>query len=367
MSNFSLVGTPNSPFLAWFAAGLKSEFLNREYYFSDEKEDDIRLVFHFIDTKKPRALRRKAQATFVISVLETKDHSPEENNATILKSAYPFLVRTLSNHLIYISHLEQESTIYFITPEQGCYSISYNHGEEDGLFPRIYQRLEPLASSQLVINNEFLPDLPEDLWNGDTITQKLSHSGRKLDEMNLLPAPFPLKELVSERDLRHINKLYGIGGLSYGNLSSRRNENTFWMSASGVNKANMKVVGQDMLLIKGYDTKKNAMQISIPPEIVAKRASVDAIEHWMIYTEHPDVGAIVHIHAWMDGVKATEINYPCGTLQLAENVAELIRQSENPSEACIGLKNHGLTITGRDLDDIFERIEGRIIPQVPMT
>jgi len=33
----------------------------------------------------------------------------------------------------------------------------------------------------------------------------------------------------------------------------------------------------------------------------------------------------------------------------------------------VGLRNHGLTITGRSLRDIFERIEGRIIPQVPMT
>jgi len=98
-----------------------------------------------------------------------------------------------------------------------------------------------------------------------------------------------------------------------------------------------------------------------------RRASVDAIEHWMIYTNHPEVGAIVHIHAWMEGVPTTEINYPCGTLQLAKAVAEQIIRAEDPSRAVVGLKNHGLTITGRDLDDIFERIEGKIIPQVPMS
>jgi ribulose-5-phosphate 4-epimerase/fuculose-1-phosphate aldolase len=108
------------------------------------------------------------------------------------------------------------------------------------------------------------------------------------------------------------------------------------------------------------------MRISVPPHIQPKRASVDAIEHWMIYQEHPDVGAIVHVHAWMDGVKATEINYPCGTIELARTVAQLVRESDNPAQAVIGLKNHGLTITGRDLEDIFERIEGRIIPRVPM-
>jgi ribulose-5-phosphate 4-epimerase/fuculose-1-phosphate aldolase len=53
--------------------------------------------------------------------------------------------------------------------------------------------------------------------------------------------------------------------------------------------------------------------------------SVDAIEHWMIYREHPDVGAIVHVHGWIDGTTSTEVNYPCGTEQLACAVAELVR------------------------------------------
>jgi len=73
------------------------------------------------------------------------------------------------------------------------------------------------------------------------------------------------------------------------------------------------------------------------------------------------------VHAWMDGVPQTEINYPCGTYELAKAVAEKVREAPDPTRAVVGLKNHGLTITGRSLDDIFERIEGRILPQVPMT
>ena len=86
----------------------------------------------------------------------------------------------------------------------------------------------------------------------------------------------------------------------------------------------------------------------------------------MIYREHPNVGAIVHVHAWIEGTKATEVNYPCGTIQLAHAVADLVRESDDPARAIVGLKNHGLTITGPDLDDIFERIEGKIVPTVPM-
>jgi hypothetical protein len=33
----------------------------------------------------------------------------------------------------------------------------------------------------------------------------------------------------------------------------------------------------------------------------------------------------------------------------------------------IGLKNHGLTITGKSLDDVFARIHGKILRQVPIS
>ena len=65
--------------------------------------------------------------------------------------------------------------------------------------------------------------------------------------------------------MRHIQKLYGIGGLSYGNLSTRRDEKTFWMSASGVNKAQLKTIGQDILLIKDYDEEAKGMRITSRP------------------------------------------------------------------------------------------------------
>jgi ribulose-5-phosphate 4-epimerase/fuculose-1-phosphate aldolase len=95
--------------------------------------------------------------------------------------------------------------------------------------------------------------------------------------------------------------------------------------------------------------------------------SVDAIKHWMIYREHPDVGAILHVHAWMQGIAATEINYPCGTQELAESVAELIAREPDPAHAVIGLRNHGITATGESLTEILDRIEPRVLRQVPMS
>jgi ribulose-5-phosphate 4-epimerase/fuculose-1-phosphate aldolase len=96
------------------------------------------------------------------------------------------------------------------------------------------------------------------------------------------------------------------------------------------------------------------------------RVSVDAIEHWMIYREHREVGAILHVHAWMEGTRATEINFPCGTVELATAVADLVREDADPGHAVVGQRNHGLTITGESLDEIFDRIDGKLVRNVPM-
>src|SRR5204863_365652 len=102
-----------------------------------------------------------------------------------------------------------------------------------------------------------------------------------------------------------------------GNMSARKDERRYWMSASGVDKSNLREVGRDVLMVKDFDAEAGKMILSVPPGIEPRRASVDAIEHWMIYREHPEVGAIVHVHAWIPGVQATEFNYPCGTAELA--------------------------------------------------
>lgn len=362
MTNFTFSSQPPTSTLDWLSSGLTSTFIKNGFNHTNQSDPHTNLVFHFIDEDNPKPYRRKAQATFVVAILESKG-APYD----IFKEVYPFLIRSLANHLVYVNHKNDQVNIHFLTPEQGCYSIQHNKGEDDHtFFMKVFQRLQPLSTSRLVINNQFSEDLPAAKWEGDQVTVELSASGKKLDMMDLLPAPFPLDHYLSDRDMRHLNKLYGIGGLSYGNLSARSNEDHFWMSASGIDKSNMNEVGRDILYIKGYNEESNQMEVSIPPNIKPKRASVDAIEHWMIYKEHPDVRAIVHIHAWMDGIKATEINYPCGTLELAETVAQLVRESENPNETIIGLKNHGLTITGPSLENIFERIEGKIQRQIPM-
>ena len=316
------------------------------------------LVVNVVDAAAPRPFRRRSRGTFVAAL-----HGLAAAPADPLREGYPILVRALAN--VSLTYVRGDG-VWFTTLERGSYLVPETAGV-DALADAVVTRLAPLARSRLVIDNEFRPDLEPELWAGDAQTSAIAEAGRRLDSLGLLPAPFPVDELVSERDLRHIKRLYGLGGLSYGNVSARKDADRFWMSASGVDKGRLDVVGRDILLVSGYDSPAQRIVLSVPPGIEPRRVSVDAIEHWRIYREHPGVGAILHVHAWVEGVPATEVNYPCGTEELAANVAELLAREADPDHAVIGLRNHGITATGATLEEILDRITPSLLPQVPMT
>jgi ribulose-5-phosphate 4-epimerase/fuculose-1-phosphate aldolase len=362
--DFSFAGQWEADRVSWFVSGLRDVMVHRGHRYVEDA-DQAALVVNCFPKEEPRAFRRRGQAVFVVSVTEFAPGEKSVHQA--IPEGYPLLVRSLANLLIGITGPEaSHPDAHFITPEQGHYHVRGN-SNRGAFFEQVYSRVEPLATSQLVIDNVFDQDLPEALWKGDEITHSIARTGKKLDALDLLPAPFPIEEILSERDRKHLKRLYGIGGLSYGNISARLDETRFWMSASGVDKSDLKEIGRDILLVKDYDAERRAMILSVPPGVEPRRVSVDAIEHWMIYREHPKVGAILHVHGWMDGIPSTEFNFPCGTYELGQAVADIVREHEDPSRAVVGLRNHGLTITGPSLDEIFDRIEGRILNVVPMS
>ena len=340
-----------------FGREMQAEWQRRGYGWVDDEQPDAEVVFNFINPEKPKPFRRRQRSTYVTII-----HAAAEEPDDALKYEYPLMVRGLANLGMLVI---PEHSCHFVTPERGHYAIPYT-GDLQSWVREIVDRITPLATSRLVIDNRFEPDLEPELWDGDELTESLYDAGKRLDALGLLPAPFPLHEIVPEKELRAIKRIYGIGGLSYGNLSVRKDERRYWMSASGVDKSNLRVVGKDILMVKDYEQDTGTMVLSVPPEIEPNRVSVDAIEHWMIYQEHPEVNAIVHVHAWIPGIPATEFNYPCGTAELAVAVADIIRDETDPGHAVVGLKNHGITVTGSSLEDIFERIEPVIEVQVPM-
>ena len=318
----------------------------------DANEAD--LVINVVEEDNAKPFRRRSRGTFVVGLYERESHSLPED--------YPMLVRALAN--IALCYVPDEGA-WFTTMERGHYGDTAEDGDE-ALAAKVVERLLPLARSRLVIDNEFVTDLEPDLWGGDEVTEEIIAAGVRLGDLDLLPSPFPIEDLLNERELRHVKRLYGIGGLSYGNLSQRKDAVRFWMSASGVDKSKLETPGRDILLVSNYDQEHGRIVLSVPPAVEPRRVSVDAIEHWMVYQAHPGVGAILHVHAWMEDIVATDVNYPCGTEELATSVAELLAAEPNPNEAVIGLRNHGITVTGPSLMAILDRIEPRILRQVPM-
>jgi hypothetical protein len=357
---FGIVGLVSAPRFEPFVKLLTAALEARDHV-QVESPDDANIVFNVFSADAPRPFRRRSRSVFVVGITDLPV-VPD-----MVDRSYPTLIRSLSNLIIALD--ERDGSLpdaHFLTLERGHYVIPGGH-DPQAMGRDVYTRLEPLFTSRLVIENVFEPDLPEHLWQGTDASRSLTRAGPRLAEMNLLPSPFALEGIMSERDRRHLKRLFGFGGLSYGNLSARHDEQTFWMSASGVDKSRLQEIGRDILLVKDYDPERAAMVLSVPPGVEPRRVSVDAIEHWMIYQAHPDVGAILHVHAWMDGVPSTEFNYPCGTYELGRAVAEIVDEAPDPSRCVVGLKNHGLTITGHSLDEIFERIDGRVETVVPMT
>lgn len=350
---FMVAGTVD-PMLRGLVDGLTRE-LAAAGFAPTENGADPSLVVNAVDPAAPRPFRRHSKGTFVAALWCRSDPPADD-----LRETYPMLVRALANiSLCYVPG----RGVLFTTMERGHYLVP----EGPDLAAAVTGRLLPLATARLVIDNEFRTDLEPELWQGDELTRELGSAGRRLDRLGLLPAPFPVEDLVSPRDLRHIKRLYAIGGLSYGNLSARKDDSRFWMSASGVDKSQLNDAGRDILLVSDYDANGGRMILSVPPEVEPRRVSVDAIEHWMIYRQNPKVGAILHVHAWMRGIPATEINFPCGSAELAESVAVLVAAAPDPAQAVVGLKNHGITATGTSLTEILDRIEPYLLRRVPMS
>jgi ribulose-5-phosphate 4-epimerase/fuculose-1-phosphate aldolase len=350
---FAVVGQAKTDALGPFVERLRGA-LGQAGLAETPDPNEADLVINVVDEANAKPFRRKSRGTFVVGLYERDSHSLPED--------YPMLVRALAN--IALCYVPGEGA-WFTTMERGHYGDTADQGEE-ALAEAVVQRLLPLARSRLVIDNEFVTDLEPELWDGDVVTDEIIAAGARLGDLDLLPSPFPIEDLLNERELRHVKRLYGIGGLSYGNLSQRKDARRFWMSASGVDKSALETPGRDILLVSNYDQKNGRIVLSVPPGVEPRRVSVDAIEHWMIYQAHPGVGAILHVHAWMEDIPATDVNYPCGTEELAVSVAELLAAEPSPNEAVIGLRNHGITVTGPGLMAILDRIEPRILRQVPM-
>ena len=255
---YAFFGEAKSESLDRFARLLGKELEQAGFTFGDGDPREANLVLSLVEPDEAKPFRRGSRGTYVLAVFQRPEH-PEPIEES-LRADYPMLLRALAN--LVLDYVPGEGA-WFTTMERGHYGVVGDSEEE--LAKQVIERLVPLASSRLIIDNEFRTDLEPELWEGDEITESIREAGVRLGALNLLPNPFPIEDLLTERELRHVKRLYGIGGLSYGNLSARKDDNRFWMSASGVDKTKLDIPGRDILLVSDYDVENGRMVLSVPP------------------------------------------------------------------------------------------------------
>ena len=278
----------------------------------------------------PKSYRRRAQATFVMTVAIV-DEWPTD----VLKTGYTTLVRSLSNMvMLVVRQPGQALTRTTSRSKAAATRSSTRSARKTAFFERLYERLAPLALSHLVINNEFDPDLEPALVAGRR-DDRADLPCRQADGRAEPPArpvaargPARLARLrAREAPLRHRRPQLRQHQLAQGRDAILDERQRRQQDRNCARSAAISCSSRTTTRARGV------MLLSVPPEVQPRRVSVDAIEHWMIYTEHPEVGAIIHVHAWIEGIRSTEVNYPCGTRELAVAVANLVREAPDPGHA----------------------------------
>ena len=358
LPRFAVVGPSLRQDLDFVARQVDEELRRRGAECTDAAQAG--LIFNMASVEEPRHhWRREGLGQFGVTLLACPPGSlagASRRTAEVLRLAYPALLKTMSNALV---ACDGESLV-LVTPELGVRVL----GRACAAANPVLEAVLPLAGARFCIENEISEDLAPELERSPAAAA-LAEGGRRLAALGLLPSPVALEDLLSAEDRKLLRAIYGVQQISYGNLSCREPSGGFWMSGRGVDKGRLEVVGRDLLLVTGHDEAHGVLKVCVPAGRSDGRVSVDAMEHALIYERWPEVGAIVHVHAWMEGVDSTRQSWPCGTVEIAEEVAELVARQADPARAVVGLRNHGLTITGPGLDEIFERIDGHLQREVP--
>lgn len=283
---------------------------------------------------------------------------PVDSDAERVVRSYELGLPVMANLAGYIEVIGAEPHDYkmtLITPERG-HELLYGSPEiGDELFDTLVRRSDVTYVDENVVHT----DLPEELRQGTAVTRRMQEIARQLDSLDLVPTAVPLDQL-SERTRRRFFKVLGIRQVSYGNMSARHEGDSFWMTGRGVDKGNLEVIGRDIVLVDRFDRDDRRVHMRVPPGFEDARVSIDSSIHAVIYASFPKIGAMIHIHSYVPDIVFTDDHYPCGTIELCESTLEGLRRTEDPGRTILGLANHGILVTGADLDDAWNQIEARL-------
>ena len=156
-----------------------------------QRSDRGRLVINLIDAGDPKPFRRRARGTFVAAIHELSEVPP-----TSCRRTTPcWSLRPPTSGSCYVP----EHGVWFTTMERGHYGVEAQNGDERRSPTRSSTgwRRSPLAAR----DRQRVPtDFEPELWDGDEVVEEINEAGRRLGDLDLLPAPFPIEDLLDERD-----------------------------------------------------------------------------------------------------------------------------------------------------------------------
>jgi len=364
MKTVRMLRTGEHPVTDGLYAPLRENFAAAgQYRLLDDGDEHADVVLAFLpdaDDLDELEIERESYQDFIgIFFLE----EPVDTDAERVVRAYELGLRCMANLAGYTEvrgdgpH-DYEMTL--ITPERGHELVQGSPEAADELFDTLVKRSDVTYVNDNVVHT----DLPAALAAGTETTRKMQEIARRLDTLDLVPSAVSLDGL-SERAKRRFFKVLGVKQVSYGNMSARHDGASFWMTGRGVDKTNLEVVGRDIILVDRFDREERTVHLRVPEGFEDARSSIDTSIHAVIYEEWPDLGAMVHIHTFVDDIVYTDDHYPCGTVELCDSTMEGLRRTGNPGRTILGLANHGLLITGADLEDCWAQIEARVADMVP--
>ncbi|MBU0732222.1 class II aldolase/adducin family protein [Patescibacteria group bacterium] len=133
-----------------------------------------------------------------------------------------------------------------------------------------------------------------------------------------------------------------------GNLSFRT-ENGCIITGTGTDLG--KATIYDLVEVTGFNEEKKEIQAK-----GIKEPSSEAFLHLKIYQKIGKINAVFHGHTLdIPNVPVTDKEYPYGTLELADSVADLAEKTN-----FLIAKNHGFFSLGRTMDDAGKQIINKI-------
>lgn len=219
-----------------------------------------------------------------------------------------------------------------IYPEKNKTIVNGKHAIAKELVKEIYNRAFVKHPKSICISNS------NNISDNEATAMK--EVGEILYKMNVLP------EVINH------NRTDKVG--TYGNLSFKLNNSSFYITGRNVHKG--KLNRNDICLVESVDEiVDNSVYCNVNYHGTIK-PSIDSSIHFKIY-EKTDYTHIVHIHTnrlFLGDFPVTSYNYPCGSMEERDAIIEFILN--NPSTKIIQLYKHGLIILGNSFEDCLNEI-----------